>query len=188
MNQTITFTTYPSLQSKFKKVCELRCITMSQQLETLTIDYLKGNLGTLDTLRSFLYSAKDPSIDEIKNQKMAIKIDADLYQKLKDALSQSRTRPASFFTFIMSYAISFISNKELHGIEAQSMVDNTIDPSIRHVVYAIEHYRPQINKPNKLVYTDFFYESCTEERFFYYQKLDATCDLITVLAKHKKTL
>ena len=75
MNQTIAFTTYPSLQSKFKKVCELRCTTMTQQLETLIRDYLKGNIGTLDTLRSFLFSAKDPSIQEIKNQKMSIKID-----------------------------------------------------------------------------------------------------------------
>ena len=50
MNQTIAFTTYPSLQSKFKKVCELRCTTMTQQLETLIRDYLKGNIGTLDTL------------------------------------------------------------------------------------------------------------------------------------------
>ena len=88
MNQTIAFTTYPSLQSKFKKVCELRCTTMTQQLETLIRDYLKGNIGTLDTLRSFLFSAKDPSIQEIKNQKMSIKIDSDLYQKLKDDLSE----------------------------------------------------------------------------------------------------
>lgn len=185
MNKTITFTTYPSLQSKFKKVCELRCITMSQQLETLTKDYLKGNLGTLDTLRSFLYSAKDPSIDEIKNQKMAIKIDADLYQKLKDALSQSRTRPASFFTFIMSYAISFISNKELHGIEAQSILDNSNDPNIMHVVYGLEYFKPEVNTTNKLVHTEFFYELCTEDRFSYYQEIDRECPLISVLAKHR---
>lgn len=127
MNQTIAFTTYPSLQSKFKKVCELRCTTMTQQLETLIRDYLKGNIGTLDTLRSFLSSAKDPSIQEIKNQKMSIKIDSDLYQKLKDDLSESRTRPASFFTILMSYTVSFISAKELHGIEAQSIIDNSND-------------------------------------------------------------
>lgn len=185
MNQTIAFTTYPSLQSKFKKVCELRCTTMTQQLETLIRDYLKGNIGTLDTLRSFLCSAKDSSIQEIKNQKMSIKIDSDLYQKLKDNLSESRTRPASFFTILMSYTVSFISAKELHGIEAQSIIDNSNDSSIMHVVYALEYFKPEINAPNKLVHTEFFYELCTEDRFSYYQKIDMECPLISVLAKHR---
>lgn len=185
MNQTIAFTTYPSLQSKFKKVCELRCTTMTEQLETLIKDYLKGNLGTLDTLRGFLHSAKDPSIDEIKNQKMSIKIDSDLYQQLKDTLSESRTRPASFFTIIMSYTVSFISAKDLHGIEAQSIVDNSNDSSIMHVVYGLEYFKPEVNAPNKLVHTELFYELCTEDRFSYYQDIDRECPLITVLAKHK---
>lgn len=184
MNQKITFSTYPSLQTKFKNVCELQCISMTEQLEFLTKEYLNGKIGTLEDLRTNLITVKHLTSDEIKSYKMSIKINVELYEKLKTALAPSRTRPASFFSFLMSYSVSIVPAGALHKNEALSFF-KVCDPDIMHIVYGLNYYKPE-NGTTKLVHTEYFYELCTETRFQdFYQKLDRENMLIDVLAAHR---
>lgn len=185
MSQTriVTFNTFFSLYSNFKKACELRGVTMSRQMEHLTQEYLNGNLASLDTLSSYVSKAKESSANETKCYKMNLHFDADLYQSLKESLlSCSRTRPSSFFTFVMAFFVSQISADALHRADAYSFF-KAADPSICHIVYALKYYAPDgTNRAPKLVHTEYFYELCTEDRFQFYQEIDRECPLITVLS------
>lgn len=180
MKQRITFSTYPSLQTSFKNVCELQCISMTEQLEFLTTEYLNGKIGTLETLRNTLISVKNLISDEIKNCKMSLLISTELYEELKKALEPSRIRPASFFTFLMAYYVSLVPAEALHRNEALSFF-KVCDPDIMHIVYGFKYYKPE-NGTTKLVHTEYFYELCTEDRFQYFQKLDRENIFIDVLS------
>lgn len=187
MSQTriVTFNTFFSLYSNFKKACELRGVTMSRQMEHLTQEYLNENLASLDTLSSYVSKAKESSANETKCYKMNLHFDADLYQKLKESLSCSQTRPSSFFTFIMAYDISKISADAMHKAEAYSFF-KAADPSIGHIVYAFKYYFPDdTNGAKTLVHTEYRYRLCTEKDFQFYQKIDREYELITVLAVHR---
>ncbi|MGN0408902.1 MAG: hypothetical protein ACI4E3_00695 [Candidatus Fimousia sp.] len=184
MNHKITFSTFPSLQTSFKKVCEIQCISMTEQLELLTTKYLNAEIGTLETLRSSLIAVKNLTSNEIKSYKMTFQIDTELYKQLKETLASSRTRPASFFTFLMAYAISAVPAEALHRNEALSFF-KVCSPDIIHIVYGLKYYKPE-NDTTKLVHSEYFYEPCTEERFQnFYQKLDRENILIDVLAVHR---
>lgn len=188
MSQTriVTFNTFFSIYSNFKKACELHGVTMSKQMEHLTQEYLKGNLASLDTLSSYVSKAKDSSVNETKCYKMNLHFDADLYQSLKESLlSCSRTRPSSFFTFLMAYDVSRMSADALHREEAYSFF-KAADPSICDIVYAFKYYLPDdTNGAKTLVHTEYCYRLCTEEDFQFYQKIDREYELITVLAVHR---
>lgn len=185
MNKSITFSTYPSLQAKFKQICQLRSVSMTEKIGDLTLQYLNGKLEPLDALIDHFSSFKKSSPNEVKSCKVTISIDAEKYEYLKKLLGSSGIRPASFFTYIMSYAVLQVPQKEIYAREAKSILDNNNDSSIMHVVYGLEYFKPEVNAPNKLVHTELFYELCTEERFSYYQDIDRNCPLINVLAKHR---
>lgn len=185
MNRAVTFSTYPSLQAKFKKICELRSVTMTEKLVDLTLQYLNGKLDSLDTLISAFSTFKKSLDDEIKSCKVTINIDVEKYEYLKKRLASSGMRPASFFTYIMAYTVIQVPQGEVYAREAQSIIDNNNDSSIMHVVYGLQYFKPEVNEPEKLVHTEYFYELCTEDRFSYYQDIDRECPLISVLAKHR---
>lgn len=183
MLKKITFSTYPSLLASYKQICELLGTTMSIQMELLIRDYMNDSLCSIRELSNHLNIAKESYPKEIKDYKTTISINENLYDDLKEILSSSRVRPASFFTLLMAYVINTTPTEKLYEEKAMRELIKS-DSTITDVVYAIKHYRATGNQ--ELIYTDFFIDACTADRFYErYQKPDIECPYISVESLHK---
>ena len=180
MIQKITFSVYPSLQSAFKDACELQSISMSQQIAVLTQNYLDKKLS-LSTLKESLTEFKSHSEKERKNFKSTIHLEADLYDNLKKKLEG--VRPASFFCFILAHAVVSLPTQQAYAKKAQILLEAS-SSDITHVVYSLHYFKPTPDKKTVLVHSEFFLDSCTDERFetFYAQHHSP---FLEVLAIHR---
>ena len=180
----ITFSTYPALYRAFKGICELSGKKMGEQLAEITELFLCKKL-TLCALEEQLGNFRRENVKEKKEYKLTVMMNPELYSELKDALKETRVRPASFMCASMAYAITSVPVRKVYAEKAQRILDESA-PEIAHVVYGLKYYRP-ITKEKMigtiLVGTEYFIDCCTETRF--QEWYGAHSPLLEVLALHK---
>lgn len=179
----VTFASYPSILQEFKEKCELNCVSMSQKIEMLTRDYLNKKIGDITDLMQCLKEVKSTALKENKSQKLSIQIDEVLYEKLKENLKETSTRPASFFTLAMAFYLMTGSKQEDYRKRAERLINEINDGNIKHVVYALKYYKPT-SSGIEFCHLENFIDCCDDNKFReYYQEPNSP--FIEVLAVHK---
>lgn len=182
----ITFSTYPSIQAKFKDQCQLLSVSMAERIEQLINAYMDGKLGTLADLEDCLLSVKMHSPKEIKNFKLTIYIDAALYDQLKKHLSEMEIRPATFLTDLLSFAICQMPSMAEYKKRAEIALQIS-DPEIFYVVYALEYCKPNATDFT-VTHTEYILDCCSKDRFskIYEKYLNSPLIHILYVQRNKK--
>lgn len=159
----IVYSTYPSLQSSYKKRCQQKNVSMAEELETLIKSYLNSKLGTPLELNSYLNEVRKQMPQEIKSQKLTLYIDEELYNQLKEHLYLIGIRPATLFTQLMAYCVLQVPKLEDWKKSAELILTQAASDIVA-VVYAIQYLKPT-ETAFEIVHTEYFYDACSQERF-----------------------
>ena len=178
--QTISFSTYPYLQSMFKERCQIKSVSMAQRMEQLIAAFLNHELGTLAELENKLVTFKEHAPRETKKFKFTVRIDASLYAALKERLSLMNARPATFFTYLMSYEVGQEPSQEDYKRNAELVLE-TCGAEIVAVVYGIQLFI-RVGTNLELEHTRYVLDCCNASDFSKFYSTAITDDpLVNIL-------
>lgn len=160
----ITFSTYPTLQRNFKEHCRILSVGMGEKLESIIQQYLDGKSGSIEELNNALYQFKQNAPKETKSYKLTLRVEATVYEKLKQKLDPQNIRPATFLTALIASELVQVPSIDFYKRKAEELAEKIKHSNIAYIVYAIDYYKPA-EDTMELVHTEYLMDCCTNERF-----------------------